>query len=488
MNQPDPGSAGATGLLDHTAAPSAAGSPETHAANTPVRPSGDPSTRIFARQVLVALGMTGGHGPRSSNWEALAHPRFRWYFIGSVTSNFGTWLQNTAQVVLAYQLTHSVFAVGLVTCAQFTSPLLLGPWAAVLTHKIGNWRALIVTQLASAAIATTLAVLKFSGTLTIEWLFACALAIGLAFTFALPPMSVMVAGLFSDNENEADRAQAVKRAMAMDSVSYNLGRALAPAISILIFTTVGFGLAFALNAGSFFLFTLVLVYLRPRGNQQEPNRSRVKNGLHIAVKEPRVMVLLLMVAAITVAADPILVLGPALAGPVFHSSADWSGVFIAALGAGNVIGSFLPSKRRPPSIRRAAAVLAMLALAMMVFSAAPSIWLSAAAAFGVGAASLVAGATARSLLIDCGGGDVKRQAAIMAAWAVAWAGSKPIASLIDGGLAGLIGVRPTGILLAAPALLPALILILLPQINNLTCAARWSAWLDGAKGIGTAHT
>jgi predicted MFS family arabinose efflux permease len=301
-------------------------------------------------------------------------------------------------------------------------------------------------------------------------------------------MSVMVAGLFSDNKNEADRTQAVKRAMAMDSVSYNLGRALAPAISILIFTTVGFGLAFALNAGSFFLFTLVLVYLRPRARQQAPSRSRVMNGLHIAVKEPRVMVLLLMVAAITVAADPILVLGPALAGHVFHSSADWSGVFIAALGAGNVIGSLRPSKRRPPSIRRAAAVLAMLALAMMVFSAAPSIWLSTAAAFGVGAACLVAGATARSLLIECAGGDVKRQTAIMAAWAVAWAGSKPIASLTDGGLAGLIGVRATGILLAAPALLPALILILLPQIDNLACAARWSAWLDGAKGIGTAHT
>lgn len=488
MNQPDPGSAGATGLLHRADALSATGSPEAHPVNTPVRPSGDPPIRSFVRQALVALGMTGGHGPRSSNWQALAHPKFRWYFFGSVTSNFGTWLQNTAQVVLAYQLTHSVFAVGLVTCAQFTSPLLLGPWAAVLTHKFGNWRALIVTQIASTVIATTLAVLKFSGALTIDWLFACASAIGLAFTFALPAMSVMVAGLFSDDENEADRAQAVKRAMAMDSVSYNLGRALAPAISILVFTTVGFGLAFALNAGSFFLFTLVLVYLRPRARQQAPNRSRVMNGLHIAVKEPRVMVLLLMVAAITVAADPILVLGPALAGHVFHSSADWSGVFIAALGAGNVIGSFRPSKQRAPSIRRAAAVLAMLALAMMVFSAAPSIWLSIAAAFGVGAACLVAGATARSLLIECAGGDVKRQTAIMAAWAVAWAGSKPIASLTDGSLAGLIGIRATGILLAVPALLPALNLILLPRIDNLACAARWSAWLDGAKGIGTAHT
>ena len=488
MSQPDPGPARATGLLEHADAPRATSSPQTHPATTPVRPSGGPLVRIYVRQVLVPLGMTGGHGPKKSNWQALAHPKFRWYFIGSVTSNFGTWLQNTAQVVLAYQLTHSVFAVGLVTCAQFTSPLLLGPWAAVLTHRIGNWRALIVTQIASTAIAATLAALKFSGALTINWLFACALAIGLAFTFALPAMSVMVAGLFSDNENEPDRAQAVKRAMAMDSVSYNLGRALAPAISILIFTTVGFGLAFALNAGSFFLFTLVLVYLRPRASQQAPNRSRVMNGLHIALKEPRVMVLLMMVAAITVAADPILVLGPALAGHIFHSSADWSGVFIAALGAGNVIGSFRPSKRRPPSIRRAAAVLALLALAMMVFSAAPSIWLSIAAAFGVGMACLVAGATARSLLIECAGDDVKRQASVMAAWAVAWAGSKPIASLTDGSMAGLIGVRTTGILLAAPALLPALVLILLPRIGNLSCAARWSAWLDEAKGIGTAHS
>jgi MFS family permease len=486
VNQPDPGPAGATGVLEHADAPSSISSPQTHAGTTPVGPSRDPLVRIFVRQVLVALGMTGDHGPKSSNWQALAHPKFRWYFIGSVTSNFGTWLQNTAQVVLAYQLTHSVFAVGLVTCAQFTSPLLLGPWAAVLTHRIGNWRALIVTQIASTAIAATLAALKFSGALTIDWLFAGALAIGLAFTFALPAMSVMVAGLFSDNENEHERARAVKRAMAMDSVSYNLGRALAPAISILIFTTVGFGLAFALNAGSFFLFTLVLVYLRPRAKQQAPNRSRVMNGLHIALKEPRVMVLLMMVAAITVAADPILVLGPALAGHIFHSSADWSGVFIAALGAGNVIGSFRP--RRPPSVRRAAAVLAMLALAMMVFSAAPSIWLSIVAAFGVGMACLVAGATARSLLIDCAGNDEKRQAAIMAAWVVAWAGSKPIASLADGSLAGVIGVRTTGILLAVPALFPALVLILLPRIDNLSYAARWSAWLDGAKGIGTAHS
>ena len=93
----------------------------------------------------------------------------------------------------------------------------------------------------------------------------------------------------------------------------------------------------------------------------------------------------------------------------------------------------------------------MLALAMMVFAAAPWIWLSVAAAFAVGMACLMAGALTRSLLIECAGvNDVQRQAAVMAAWAVAWAGSKPIASLVDGSLAGWIGVRPTGALLAVP--------------------------------------
>ena len=55
----------------------------------------------------------------------------------------------------------------------------------------------------------------------------------------------------------------VKRALAMDSVSYNLGRALAPVLSVIVFMNVGFGLAFALNAVSFGFFTGVLLWLRP---------------------------------------------------------------------------------------------------------------------------------------------------------------------------------------------------------------------------------
>jgi hypothetical protein len=97
----------------------------------------------FLKQKSATLDIVNGDeltptGPRGSNWQALRNPTFRWYFTASVVSNFGTRLQNAAQVVLAYQLTHSVFMVGLVTCAQFTSPLALGACAGVVTNGWGT--------------------------------------------------------------------------------------------------------------------------------------------------------------------------------------------------------------------------------------------------------------------------------------------------------------------------------------------------------------
>ena len=91
-------------------------------------------------------------GPDAS-WQVLMHPRFRGYFIGSLISNLGTWLQNTAQMLLAYQLTHFALAVGAVTCAQFSGAVLLAPWAATLADRLNGRRLLIGTQLLSAAIA-----------------------------------------------------------------------------------------------------------------------------------------------------------------------------------------------------------------------------------------------------------------------------------------------------------------------------------------------
>ena len=391
---------------------------------------------------------------RSTSWRVFRNRSLRCYFTGSVLSDFGTWLQNTAQVLLAYRLSHSVLVVGMVTCAQFSSPLLLGPWAGVMTDKFGGRRTLLLTQLMAAAFAGVMAGLLFSGPVNEWWLGIGAVASGLAFTFALPARNVTVRRLVPEED--------VEPAFAMDSVSYNLGRALAPPTSILIVTTLGFGWAFAANAVSFLVFAGCLM-LAGKGSPhrdeglRKPKKSQLKDGFVTAIGSWEITVLLLMVAAVTMADDPVLVLGPALASHL-HAAASLSGWFIAALGAGTVVGSLRPS-RHDPSIRLAATALAALAACMVLFVLSPGVRGSLAAAFGAGFTCLIANSATRTLLAKHAGPE--KEASVMAVWAIAWAGSKPVASLTDGVLAGKVGLLRTGFLLALPALIPVTVLVVL---------------------------
>jgi MFS family permease len=397
---------------------------------------------------------------RGTSWQVLRVANFRWYFFGSVGSDFGTWMQNTAQVLLAYHLAHSVFAVGLVSFAQFSSPLVLGPWAGVMADRLGGRVTLICTQVTSALISLTLAAFALSGALTESWLITGAILGGLTFTFALPARNVTVQRLVDEKQTRA--------AYVMDAVSYNLGRALGPLVTLLIGDAgISYAWAFAANAGSFIAFAAVLWWAHEHGTEEPKVRSRVRDGFIIAGTNGKILVLLLMVAAVTVADDPILVLGPGLAMHL-HQSPNFANWFIAALGAGSVCGSVL----RPhgvPRLRLAVASLTALALFMIAFIMAPVIWISVAAAFGAGVSCLIANSATRTRLSQAAGQIQPGKdlvAAVMAVWAIAWAGSKPIASLADGLLGSHFGLAWTGLALAIPALIPGVVMVFMPGFGT----------------------
>ena len=430
--------------------------------SSPILRAPGPLASVAAKFGVTRVDDEGRHTP----WHVLqGNSRFRWYFIGSVTSDFGTWLQNTAQVVLAYQLAHSVLDVGLVTFAQFTSPLVLGPFAGIAADKYGGRRTLLGTQVVGSGDRGADR-FDFAGLLKVSILVIGAIIGGLAFTFALPARNVTVQRLVP-----ADR---LKPAYAMDTVSYNLGRALAPLLTMTIgLAGVNFAWAFAANSASFIAFSMILCRTSMQGEAKPKRRSKVKDGFRIARQDGRIQILLLMVAAVTFADDPILVLGPALAKQM-HAPSAWSGWFIAALGAGTVLGSFRRSKHQP-TLRLAATALAALAVFMLIFVQAPkiipvsahgptiAIWIAVGAALGAGASCLIANSVTRAVLAGLAGSE--KGGAVMAVWAIAWAGSKPVASLLDGTLGSTIGPQWTGLILAAPALIPIMVVVLLPNVG-----------------------
>ena len=393
--------------------------------------------------------------PRSS-WGVLRHRAFCLYFVGSLASNLGTWVQNTAQVLLMYQLTRSVFAVGLVITAQFGGSLFLGPWAAVIASRYGGKKMLIATQAGSGVVAAVLAGLQAAGRLGAPALIIGAMALGLAFTFSLPVQTAMVPRLAPDTE----------AAMAMNSVSYNAGRALAPLLCVAVIAFTGFTWAFALNAISFGVFAVMLVLVIPGPAVQAPGPARARDGLVAALRQPRIMLTLAMVAAVTFADDPILILGPALARQLGASS-DWAGFFLSALGFGTILGSLRIGARRRASgnpalgdtsarSRRAARSLLALVACVFLFALGISPLVSLLAAFGAGVAALRTGAVTQTQLVQKRPDNI---AGVMALWAIAWAGMKPLASFLDGSVASRHG------LLAAVAAVSVLAVLLgVPEI------------------------
>jgi predicted MFS family arabinose efflux permease len=396
-------------------------------------------------------------------WQVLQHRPFRIYFAATLASNVGTWLQNTAQVLLAYQLAHSALLVGVVTSAQFAGPLFLGPWAAAIADRLDGKRLLVGAQLFSACVAAGMALLQVTGLLTEHLLITGALGLGLAFAFALPLQVSLVPQLSPEDEAES--------ALAMNSVSYNVGRAVAPILCVVVINTMGFGWVFLLNAVTFLVLAVGLARVQPRPSVKgvvRPSRVRARDGLSVARTNPEIWLLLGMVAAVTIADDPVLVLGPTLAHRTFGVSNDWAGYFIAALGCGTVLGSLLPRNptARPGSsagLRRAALSLLALSIFMMLFVTGLSPAISLVAACGAGMAALTTGAATQVLLIRQSPGQA---GSVMALWAIAWAGTKPIASLTDGWLATVLGVRYAGIALVLPAIVLALFGIMRPGLSQ----------------------
>ena len=429
---------------------------------------------VCVASVRATNAETGTHGSRAHSWQTaggarawvssspwwlLKGPEFRRYFLASLSSNTGSWLQSTAQVVLAFQLTGSVAFVGVIVALQFGLVPFCSPVAAVLALRFGGRRVLLLTQLGSAVVAAAMAVCYAEGKLTAHVLAAGALLLGAGYALSLPLQVSLVPALVNPREAEA--------ALRMNSVSYNAGRALAPALSVLIIETYGAGYVFALNALSFGILAWAIAVLRGRSGSLFPDsrpqiisyRARYFEGVRIALRHRRILLLLAIVTAVTLADDPIQVLSPALTSAM-HLSHYWTGLLIAALGWGAVAGSVWPKAAAElddsgaqRASKTAAIWLLVLAGSVVIFVAGVRPVDSLVAAAVAGVAGLFTGVAAQTPIV---GRDYKSAASLGALWAISWAGTKPVASLLDGWLASRYGITTAAEVLVTPAVLIAI--------------------------------
>jgi MFS family permease len=387
---------------------------------------------------------------RRSTLHVLAQRNFALYFVGNLASNCGTWFQVIAQSLLVYRLTGSTFLVGITNFAMFIGVVLLAPWAGPAADRFDRRQLLIVTQIGATVVSASLAALIAIGWGTVSVVVSMALLLGFTTAFATPAMQAIVPSLVSRED--------IGAAVAMNSVTFNLSRAVGGVVGAFVVQRLGVSLAVALNAASYLLFVIVLTVLDVGRAAPRPTRAggrpRLVDSIRLVLRDRGLLVLLIAIATASFTMDPVSTIAPEFASRIFRRPDVYSGYLLGAFGSGALVASVFPIGR--PKRWLIASMFVVFGAGMFAFGVSPSL-LIAYGALAVSGFGYLAGQTRATTLLQLDVNEHER-GRVMALWSVAFLGSRPAASAIDGGLVALFGARVATIAMSVPAFVAAALL------------------------------
>src|SRR5215472_7832562 len=98
-----------------------------------------------------------------NTFASLRHRNFRLFFAGQLVSLIGTWMQNTAQGWLVYQLTGSKLMLGVVAAVGSTPMMLFSIWGGSVADRHSKRTIILWTQSSMMVFAFLFAGLVWSG-------------------------------------------------------------------------------------------------------------------------------------------------------------------------------------------------------------------------------------------------------------------------------------------------------------------------------------
>ncbi len=279
-----------------------------------------------------------------SAWGPLREPLFRSLWIASLVSYIGTWMQNVGAGWLMTQLSLSPLMVSLVQAAATVPVFLVILPAGALADLVDRRKFLLITQSWMVVASAALGVLTILHFVT-PWVL-------LGFTFLLGLGAVMNDPAWQAITPETISARRFTPAVALNSVGYNVARAIGPAVGGLIVAAAGSGIAFLINAVSFLgVITFLFRWKRPAPETKNVKMMEaLREGFHYGRTTHLVRCVLIRTGAFSLGASALLALLPVIAKPY---GASGYGVLLASFGLGALAGgAALPRLRHQLSVDR----------------------------------------------------------------------------------------------------------------------------------------
>jgi predicted MFS family arabinose efflux permease len=386
--------------------------------------------------------MPGGAPAASDGYRnivrALGNRNYRVYAIGNFVSLCGTWLQRIAVGWLAWQLTHSGAWLGVVAFADLFPTVVLSPFAGTLADRRDRLALIKTTQCAAMAQATLLAAMTFADLMTIGWLCALALAMGVINAINQPARLALIPSLVERSDLPA--------AVAINSTIFNAARFLGPALAGAAIAEGSVGLAFALNAASYVAFLAALHRVRLIGREPAPapQRSFLGDSLETyayVARHPGIGPMIVLLAATSIGSRAYVELLPGFADAVFGRGAQALAWLTATTGLGAMAGGVLMASRgaRAGLTRLVIANVLLMSLALLGFTATTSFWIALACVFVAGFSLVINGIGGQTLVQIAVDGALRGR--VMSFYGMIFRGGPALGALIMGSLSSHFGLR-----------------------------------------------
>ncbi len=267
---------------------------------------------------------------------------FRALWVASVASNVGTWMQEVGAAWLMTSLTSSPLFVTLIQAGSGLPMFLLAIPSGALADIVDRRRMLLVTQTWMLLAAATLGVVTLTGQVTPTALLLVTFAMGFGVALNGPAWQAVINELVPRDELPA--------AVALNSVGFNLARAVGPALGGLVVAAAGPGATFLLNAASF-LGTVFVLYgwdRRPTSTPLAAERlaGAMRGGLRYVRYQPELRAVMVRAGGFMFFAIALMALLPLLARGELGRGPTGYGVMLGCLGFGAVTGAAVLARVR----------------------------------------------------------------------------------------------------------------------------------------------
>jgi MFS family permease len=372
---------------------------------------------------------------------------FRLLWAGAFLSSVGTWIQDVALSWIIHSRMGDPLYLGLRSFAQEVPLLAFMLLGGAIADRVDRRLILLCSQWFQMAMAVLLGVLYLTDRLGIGAIVLIAFATGVMQSQSAPTYQAVITSLVPKER--------IANAVALNSLQFNLSRAIGPVVAGLLLAHAGAGWCFTANALSFVGVILALRTIAfpppPPGPRESLGRS-LGTGLRHVWEAPRLRAATLLAAAASFLAFPLITYLPVIAGDVLKTGAPGYSLLLTSVGVGAIAGAIGTAHRGHAEGRGRLMLVSFAAFGLVAAGAALSRWqwVSMVLLVGSGFALTTAFSTLNSLVQEMAPDALRGR--VLSIFGLAFRGGGPVGSLIAGGL-----VRGAG----APAVMAAYSAVLL---------------------------